>query len=388
MRNINSLLMLFIILFSNGCNDIGESLLYPSNNFELVSDSVKTLNVNDFQISLSQRGEISNGIWKNGSSSIWCIFLAGLWIGMDQNGVTRGNIVSTISNHKSNYTSKWADKRLGVFSLNAGNTYMSNNWPVDYGAPIDNLGLPKIYGDGMCWTSLQSDTTIKNPLFLAQPINGLRVTQALYGYKMDGLQSTIFIKYGITNLSSENWNNVYVGFYSDTDFHGSQDNRTGYDSTRSLSYTYKKTNEEYNGVTGFTFLETPKNVNIKSHRIMRKNNYIDPDFGEYSFTTPINIIYALKGLSNFGQPMINPVTDLVTNFAFTGDPILETGWLDNPTDVRSMISTDPFSLNRGETTWVTVVWIINDGTSLENSLNKIKSKIDQVRSDISLWQFH
>lgn len=251
--------------------------------------------------------------------------------------MAQGNIVSTKVMVKSNYTSNWEGKPLGVFSLNTGNSYSAENWPVNLGAPIDNSGLPKIYGDGMCWTSLQSDTTLKNYLFMSQPVPGLRVTLPLYGYKRNDLRNVIFIKYGITNLSAENWNNVSTGFYSDTDLDDALIDQTGYDSSRSLSFTYER---QTNNVTGFTFLETPKNVSIKSHRIMRKNNYINPDFGENSFTTPEQIILALKGLSNTGQPMINPVTGLATNFAFTGDPVLQTGWLDTPVDVRSMISTE------------------------------------------------
>ncbi|HVO76216.1 MAG TPA: hypothetical protein VMT35_19490 [Ignavibacteriaceae bacterium] len=351
----------------------------------LVSDSLKTLQVNDFKVDLSQRGEISTGIWKSGGSTISSIYLAGLWIGMEHNGAPEGNIISTKSIVRSNYTSKFTDKQIGVFSLNADNNYAVNDWPVDYGAPINNSGLPEIYGDEMCWTSLKSDTTIKNYSFLSRPISGLRVTQAVYGYKRDDLRNTIFIKYGITNLSTEDWNDVYIGFFSDTDLNNSFANKTGYDSARSLSYTYDTTS---NYVTGFTFLETPQDVGIKSHRIMRKNNYIDPDFGEYSFTSPNQIIYTLKGLSNSGQPMINPVTGLITNFAFTGDPVSHTGWLDNAVDVRSIISSGSFSLNKGETTWVTVVWVINDGMNLLDSLTKLKSHIDQIKADIALWKFH
>jgi hypothetical protein len=384
MTNINHLFTLFVIIVAYGCADIEDKIINPDENIGLVTDSVKTLNINDFNVELSRKGLILNGVWNPGIP-VQVLSIAGLWIGMENNGESRGSIVTTKDLPYSNYSSKWGDKQLGVFSLNASSKYLPESWPVSYGAPIDDSGLPKVYGDGMCWTSLQSDTTMKNQPIFSKSINGLRVTHAIYGYKRDDLRNVIFIKYGITNLSTENWNNVYVGFYSDTDLYDAYRNRTGYDLARSISFTYDTT---ISYVTGFSFVQTPKNVGIKSHRIMRKNNYINPEFGEYSFTTPEQIILALKGLSNYGQPMINPVTSLVTNFAFTGDPVSHTGWLDSPVDVRSMISTELFSLNSGETTWVTLVWVINSGTSLENSLNKLKSKIDQVRSDISLWQFH
>ncbi len=381
MKNTFSLLFLFIILITIGCNENGEKLLTPDVESNIAIDSTKTLNINDFNLLLSHRGLISNGMWNN----VYVINLAGLWIGMDNNSAPRGNIVTTEAIPYSNYTSKWSNKQLGTYSLKAGVKYYTENWPVSYGAPVDASGFPKIYGDAMCWTSLQSDTTMKNQSIFASPINGLRVTEAVFGYQKDDLRNVIFIKYGITNLSPVNWNNLYIGFYSDTDLNAAGFNRTGYDQARSISYTYDTT---ANYTTGFSFLELPKNVGIKSHRIMRKNNYINPDYGEYSFTSPQQIIYALKGLSNFGQPMINPITGLETNFAFTGDPVTHTGWLDSPVDVRSMISSESFSLNSGETTWVTIVWVVTRETTLDNSLKSLKSQIDQIKLNTSYWQFH
>lgn len=377
-------LLTFFLIFVSACKDNGNKITDPDNEIELTADSIKTLDINDFNVKLSQRGLIFDGVYNNGSSK-GVIFIAGLWVAVENKGEIEGDIVTAAFGNLCNYCSKWGDKKLGVYSLETNKRYSSENWPVSNGAPVDMTGLPKIYGDKMCWASLQSDTTLKNISIFSKPVKGLRVTKAIYGYRRDDLKNVVFIKYGITNLSSENWNDVSAGFYSDTDLNYHALNRTGYDIKRSLSYTYDTT---ANYVTGFTFLETPKNVDIMGHRIMRKNDYINPEFGEYSFTNPKQIIYTLKGLSNYGKPMINPVTGQETTFAFTGDPVTKTGWLDKPIDVRSIISTQKFSLKAGETTWVTLVWVVNDGTSLENSLSKLKSKIDLIRSEISLWQFH
>jgi len=387
MKDNKLLFIILILLYIFGCKDKisnSEDIDNPVGNIFLTADSVKTLTINDFHVNLNNRGELSYGSWNPGSY-VSVIFRAGLWIGMEMNGESRGSIVCTKGMNPSNYTSQWEERKLGVFNLKDGTNYSLDNWPVNYGAPVNNLGLPDIYGDEMCWTCLQSDTTMTNISPFEKPINNLRVTQAVYGYAKDDLSNVIFIKYGITNLSSANWNNVYIGFFSDTDLYDALHNRTGYDLASSSTYTYDTLN---NYVTGFTFLETPKDVGIGSHRIMRKNNYINPDFGEYSFNTPEQIIYTLKGLSNSGQPMINPATGEVTNFAFTGDPISRTGWLDTPVDVRSIISTKPFSLNPGETTWVTIAWIVTHGATLENSLTKFKTQMNKIKSDISLWQFN
>ena len=86
--------------------------------------------------------------------------------------------------------------------------------------------------------------------------------------------------------------------------------------------------------------------------------------------------------------MINPVTGTETLFAFTGDPVAGTGWLDVRVDVRSMITSGPFSLEPEETKTVTVVWEANNGTDLQDALQKLKSKIDQIRSEPGLWRFN
>jgi hypothetical protein len=238
----------------------------------------------------------------------------------------------------------------------------------------------------MCWTFLTSDTTILSKSILSEPIKNLRITQAVYGYKRDDLRNIIFIRYEIENISPKNWDGVYIGFYSDTDLSPNpMINRTGYDSTRGLTYTYSDTSTI---VTGFTFLETPKSLGVTSHRIMRKNNYIDPDFGEYSFTSSEQILYALKGLSNSGRPMINPSTNRSTLYAFTGDPVSGEGWLDTEVDVRSMISSGPFSLSINEAQRITLVWVVNDGINLQDALTKLKSKVDQIKSGSELWQFN
>ncbi|NIV11610.1 MAG: hypothetical protein GWN62_10105, partial [Aliifodinibius sp.] len=91
--------------------------------------------------------------------------------------------------------------------------------------------------------------------------------------------------------------------------------------------------------------------------------------------------YALKGLSNFGDPMINPVTGNETKFAFTGDPITQTGWLDSiAIDVRSLLSSAPFTLAPGEKKIVSIVWIVESGQNLADALVNLKSKVDDIRN--------
>lgn len=381
---------LFLILVGNlffniSCSDSENPSKTVSAPLELATDSIVTLEVNDFTVDVSQTGTISKGIWQNGSTNIGCIYLAGLWISIENSGNIYGNIVSTAFSEKSNYIASKYENIKGVFSLDSDFEYLNNNWPSEIGAPVDESGKPKVYGDQMCWSVFESDTTLGHNSVYSRPIKHLKVTQTIYGYKSDELRNVLFIKYGILNSSSEDWNNVTLGFFSDTDLPNTSQNQTGYDSTGAISFTYERGS---NTVAGFCFLETPNNLDENSHRIMRKNDYYDPDFGEYTFTSYEQIPQILNGLSNDGNPMINPVTGLPTKFAFTGNPVTETGWIDTPVDVRSLLSLNSFTLGAGETTWVTIAWVITQKSDLESSITAFKNKINDVKANKSLWQFN
>lgn len=327
--------------------------------------------INNFRVGLTSTGQLSiSGL----------TYEAGLWIGMEKNGEVRGNLVHTQPPY-SNYIAEQSGRKIGVYALEAGTLYNADGWPSDLEAPMDRNG-PKIYGDKMLWTALLSDTTISEPLVYAYPIKDLLVTAAVYAFNSEDLKDVFFIKYCIKNLSYETWENLRAGFFTDTDIGFSLNNKTAYDSIRQISYTYD-TVDFY--VAGYKFLETPKNSGVYSHRIMRKNNYINPEFGEYSFKRPEQIMYVLKGLSNDGQPMINPVTNKETLFAFTGDPITRTGWIDSPVDVRSFLSTGEFTLKPREKAWMTVVFVYHKGNNLMNSIKEMKLKIERINANKSLW---
>jgi hypothetical protein len=166
---------------------------------------------------------------------------------------------------------------------------------------------------------------------------------------------------------------------------------------RGLTYTYPFpaqgdsafTNQKV-PVTGFTFLETPLPVpapqSITSHPMLWKHKPTS-SFSQIDITTPQKIYNVLQGLSSDGEPVVNPVSGEVTTFAFTGDPVTETGWLHNSEDVRSLLATGPFDLAPGETKAVTVLWGVAQGDVLSEALNSLKAKVDLVRSQPSLWRF-
>lgn len=232
---------------------------------------------------------------------------------------------------------------------------------------------------------LKSDSSQANAL--SQPIPEISIVNTLYGYLREDLKNTIFVNYEIRPLGPSNFDEMYCGFYSDSDIIISPNNKTGYDSDRGMSYTYVPSDTGKTYVSGFAFLRTPfagpSQFGVTSHRIMRKNNYVNPNFGEYTFTTPQQVIEALHGgLDNAGQPMVNPVLNEITQYAFTGDPVTGVGWLDDfGIDVRNLISSGPFSVLAGQSEKISVVWVIEFGNDLSEAIQAVKNKVDAIRSE-------
>ncbi len=377
-----------------------------------VSSGYVRLMVNELQVDVDSLGGIGfiplqgrgpKQYFPVGDTSISVIYQSGLWLSATQNGQPRANLVW---GHPSpgNYTNRWGGRSLGVFYVTADSLLGNRTgWPTAYGAPTQPGGnpihqVPVMYGDAMAWSALRSDSSaVSRGLeeVLTAPIEGIRVTQAVYGYRQADAKNAIFVRYQITNQSAAPLTDVYVGYMSDTDLQDAT-NLTGYDSSRALTYTYNYIGNSLplnrsRYVAGYTFLGTPDengyNIGVRSHRKMRKSA-VDTEFGVETIHTPLQVRYALQGLSNTGQPMVNPTTGQVTTFAFTGDPTAGTGWLDTPPqDVRSLLGSGPFALAPGETKGLTMVWIARVGTDRADALSKLRDDVDHVRSTPELWDF-
>jgi hypothetical protein len=86
--------------------------------------------------------------------------------------------------------------------------------------------------------------------------------------------------------------------------------------------------------------------------------------------------------------MVDPTTGTPTKFAFTGDPISGSGWLDEDRrDIRSMQSIAPFDLAPGDVRSLTVVWLVATGQDLEDGLSLFREQFDYIMSRRDAWDF-
>jgi hypothetical protein len=373
----------------------------------LTASQSVVLSANRLSLVCNAQGNLSNGLYGgapgmvNGTPALY--YQCGPWVATIQEGEARANLAWTGSAQFSNYTSTWGNTRAGVFLLTTDSlTRPVNNWPVEHGAPVYPNGDPRVYGDAMSWVALRGQSVNTVGAMLAA-IRDLRVTQAVYAYNRSMLETAIFVRLEYTNLSGSIMPGLYAGWHTDADLDDGDcawigGNSTGYDSSRGLSYTY---DARYRGdsdfgncsvpVTGIAFLELPSEGITQlpaAHRIVRKGSVtIDPGFSEQSMQSPLSVLYALQGRSNFGDPMYNPVDNVLTKYAFTGNPVTESGWLDYPLDVRSLLSAGSFELQPGETRTLTLVLLYANGPKLSSALESLTGQLDWIREHDEYWHF-
>lgn len=391
LKSIGSSFFLFLVglVCLMSCEESVEDHPEPHRS-QLHPNTEVRFDINDLEVTVDATARISQGVIQvpeNPFGQINLLSLAGFWVTQDAGEEKYANLIWYYY-PESNYSAHWQDSTRGVFEIEPATIDPDTiDWPLVEGFPVYNDGTPALLGDVMLWSSLSADTVDGAEPFYQHPVPGVLFTQMVWAYADPEYTRTLFLRKTIQNETSQTREGIRVSFWADMDLDGSI-NATGYDSLRALSYTYTPTDSGHTYVAGLTFLEvngetSPTDL-VASHRIMRKNNYVDPDFGEMVESVE-QFIYAARGLSNSGQPMINPITSEVSNYAFTGNPLLGTGWLDVSIDVRSLINAPVSSIPAGDYLSVTAMITVVEGDDLSQALIALGQKVDAVRSRSDLW---
>ena len=361
-----------------------------------------------FRASLTAFGQTStadvSGV-PQGYTEVDPLNAAGLWLAGTQGGETRANAIY-YGPGGSNY-GPCDDGTGGVFALSADSTYLADGWPVAAGAPVTADGRPRAYGDEMLWTSLCSVPADPSRL-QDRPLDGLRVNVAVFRY--DDEPSVIYVRYELRNGGAEAITDAYAGQWSDPDWYEATENLSGFDRDRALSYVYlserydtrvenrgeRRTPLERGRVTGVAVLQAPTGAPLAGHRELRKNTPgpTSDVISAASGGTYESYRYALRGLGNDGSDVVDP-SGAVSQFAFTGDPVSGTGWLDGGDgdgpprgrELRALTSAGPFALAPGESAAFTVVWAVASGDGLAGGLDALRQHVDGARAAPSRWRF-
>jgi hypothetical protein len=336
------------------------------------------------------------------------IYVAGLWMGAEVDGEIRvsageyfTDFVGSALDEKGKPFGK-NDARFRVYKISKGDNINNNpdyaNWPFDLGAPSDGKGNPLLIGDQTLWCCF-TDAYPENRIVSNSKPLGAEVHLTVWGW--EELENVIFLRWKIFNKSEDVWNKVYLGIFSDPDLIHASDDLAGSDSTLHLTYCYESTTRydlPYHAV-GYMVLESPilpstgdgaitfygavadfVNVPVYAPR-MEKNLNTPFDDISYNEETAQIIYNRLQTLDKWGEPSIDPFTNRPTNWAFSGDPVTGSGWIDNfpPRDRRMMLSTGPMDMAPDDTNSITIAFIAEQNNVRLENITDLKRDARKIR---------
>jgi hypothetical protein len=282
------------------------------------------------------------------------------------------------------------------------------NWPAKGNPNAPDLGAPFYDGNGngkydpdpssgdipgvpgasqtIYYVANDENPNLTTNLYGTQPL-GLEVHVTMWAYALQGaLGNMYFKKWDLINKGYQHntIDSMFVSYWTDVDLGTATDDLVGCDTTLSLQYCYngEPTDATYAPLpppaTGFDFFQGPivqgsasdsaifegkivhgmRNLPMTAAYFFVNGdaNFGDPPQGEPDGSTQFyhffNGEYGLSGL-----PFTDP-NGKTTKFAFSGDPVAGTGWLDGvtlpPGDRRQGMASGPFNMAPGDTQEVVV----------------------------------
>ncbi len=273
---------------------------------------------------------------------------------------------------------------------------LSNTWkPLDFGSQtlfsVFTDSYPESHNNGYCGTTAPLQADIKL-LSFALDTTGV-------------LGNVIFSQYTIINRSAYAWNDAYITLWTDDDIGDGWNDKLGCDSLLKLGYTYNGTGNDTSyantsPAVGFLLLKgaiVPTGNNYDTvwvcnnktksfltgvrDRGMKVFNYsINADMYDPDPSSYYQCYRLMKGLNIEGGNRYHPQGGYVTTLAFSGDPVLGTGWNQGVyNDMRSFLSTGPVNMNPGDTQIIVAAQVIARGTSSLNSVTLLKQYTSIVK---------
>lgn len=361
------------------------------------------------QIEILEHGALLRGTWAGSSPEIDKLFgliTGGVWIasvGTPTRATASGMFPRSIADLE--FWNPHPDSAHFFLIEDDVEEERYSNWPTWLGAPSHENGSLKRYGFSMAWAAFKPKTDGSN----ASPLEEIRVGVTAFVSNVVEFTDAIFLRYDLTNVSESEALEIMVAHFSDLDVQLSgtkQDacgldhnkNYSAFDSANELAFVYLSPDQSdgdldpscYGFAVGIGFLDLSEGgvpTGVFANRIATRfggQSYYSRFATDEIYTTT-DVKNALLGLDVDGSPMTDPSTGQVTKFAFTGDPITGTGWLDERNDPRQLMSKPSFILEAGSTKSMVLVVLKGEGSNYAEAILNLKDKFDQVRQTPSLW---
>ncbi len=352
--------------------------------------------------------------WPKGSSK-FARYASGLWIG----AVVGDDTLIAVAEYDYEYLPGYVDANgnpqgkddplYRIYTINKGDTVSEDylNWPVSQGAYTDNNGKPFIMGDQTMFFSYTDGypEAHANNAGRTNPLKA-QILQTNFCFKKNfGVYNDVIItEMRIINRSNQPWTRCYMALWTDDDLGVATDDAVGCDTNLNLGFTYNFTNNdgEYGPAppaVGFLLLKGQITQSAGdtvryyspalSNNLITKPGYKDAGMSAFnaflgvSFADPSNYketYFTLQGMGRAGTSWVNPVTNQITKFAFSGDPYTGQGWnMLSSEDQRSLQVTGPSTVNPGDTQTIVYAQIIARSTSNLASVNSLKYFSKQLK---------
>ncbi len=332
------------------------------------------------------------------------IYAAGIWIGAKVDGELRVVVAEYgsefVPGPMSDGTYMADNPAFRVYKVNRGDDDSNldyANWPADQGAPVNEDGTPAILGDQMCWSVFNDANPATHSIDAgsSDPL-GLEIKHSTFAFGRSGsLGQVIFFRYIITNKGSNTLEDTYIALWADPDLGDASDDLVGCDTVLSLGYCYNDAGGDaiYGAgppAVGFDFFQGPvvdgdpgDSAKFMFEWIQGKKNLPMTSFNKYINGTdphsPVEAYNYMQGLEIDGDPQVDPDGD-TTTFVHAGDPVTNTGWLDDASaDRRFMMTTGPFTMAPGDTQEVVAAICVGQGGDRLKSISALKTVDEQAQ---------
>ncbi len=278
--------------------------------------------------------------------------------------------------------------------------------------------MPDLLGDQTAWCVYNDGETDRIRFTDIDP-QGIEIQQTLFASDLPELENVVFIRYKIFNRGTvaEILDSVYFAFWSDPDLGVHSDDLVGCDTTLSSAFCYNENGDQFYGENPPAFFTTLLQGPVKPSSnpndigydrkgpqigIMEQQGYNNSDinaFVRYVSSSPLvgdpndefearNYMLGLNKLGNHMDPCDDPWSEVRGGvdcrqvdplFWYSGDPVEDIGWLTVfGTDIREMLSTGPFTLEKDKPITIIGAYVLGRGTDAINSITVARANVQRA----------
>ena len=332
---------------------------------------------------------------QDGSNTTSPLYASGLWLG----GLVNGQPRVAVAEYSNEYvpgpmaggTFLPDAPEFRVYKLYSDSLASQPNadyqaWPVDQGAPVDNLGRPQMRGTQMLWTVFNDADPNQhdNNGGETEPL-GIEVQQTVWATDSEDPEAyALYLQYRLINKGSNTVDSMYLSLWSDPDVGGASDDLVGCDPENDVWFAYNSNNNDQRygsrpPAIGFRLLQGPLVPSVGSIGISEGHPVFDhTNLGLTSFQRYINgddpvgadeTYCSMKGRVSWNGCVEYTYNGQPTTFGYAGDPLTGDGDLDiAPADRRMVATSGPFTFNPGDTQSVLIKMAIGQGNDRLSSI--------------------